>query len=76
MHLSSLQCGRIYKDAEIWKQECDVGISYNLQCGRIYKDAEIVTVDVQYFNDETLQCGRIYKDAEICYSGRLDRRIW
>ena len=37
-----LQCGRIYKDAEIGI-ECEVS-GYGgmvLQCGRIYKDAEI-----------------------------------
>ena len=38
-----LQCGRIYKDAEIPKiWFCNLMVSYHLQCGRIYKDAEIV----------------------------------
>ena len=37
-----LQCGRIYKDAEIGYlvRHGVPGIAY-LQCGRIYKDAEI-----------------------------------
>ena len=37
-----LQCGRIYKDAEIYRR--DEGrwiVALELQCGRIYKDAEI-----------------------------------
>ena len=37
-----LQCGRIYKDAEIWSlcRPCSAR-HRELQCGRIYKDAEI-----------------------------------
>ena len=37
----SLQCGRIYKDAEILKWEASGAVGGLLQCGRIYKDAEI-----------------------------------
>ena len=37
-----LQCGRIYKDAEIGRTICTVSRpEILLQCGRIYKDAEI-----------------------------------
>ena len=37
-----LQCGRIYKDAEIWSVAAyNAGGTNLLQCGRIYKDAEI-----------------------------------
>ena len=44
---SMLQCGRIYKDAEI----PDDGARFfrehgELQCGRIYKDAEISECDL------------------------------
>ena len=38
---SQLQCGRIYKDAEIAKLLADAENIDMLQCGRIYKDAEI-----------------------------------
>ena len=36
-----LQCGRIYKDAEISWAAADEAAPHQLQCGRIYKDAEI-----------------------------------
>ena len=37
-----LQCGRIYKDAEIrWEASRMWVGGIQLQCGRIYKDAEI-----------------------------------
>ena len=37
-----LQCGRIYKDAEIGQYAVVELAEYtDLQCGRIYKDAEI-----------------------------------
>ena len=37
-----LQCGRIYKDAEIFGASPRLSnFAHNLQCGRIYKDAEI-----------------------------------
>ena len=36
-----LQCGRIYKDAEIWTCAKPHQARALLQCGRIYKDAEI-----------------------------------
>ena len=40
--LESLQCGRIYKDAEIQARKSGAsGGGAWLQCGRIYKDAEI-----------------------------------
>ena len=35
-----LQCGRIYKDAEIPAATLDNNCYQYLQCGRIYKDAE------------------------------------
>ena len=44
MHVGTskeLQCGRIYKDAEIFGGAQDPGRENRLQCGRIYKDAEI-----------------------------------
>ena len=37
-----LQCGRIYKDAEIEDRGFLIELASSLQCGRIYKDAEIV----------------------------------
>ena len=61
-----LQCGRIYKDAEMrYVHVRETNHGDFLQCGRIYKDAEINSVGDHdwYFTD--LQCGRIYKDAEI-----------
>ena len=36
-----LQCGRIYKDAEILVRRAKTVLTPRLQCGRIYKDAEI-----------------------------------
>ena len=36
-----LQCGRIYKDAEICVFHSNPFVVQYLQCGRIYKDAEI-----------------------------------
>ena len=61
-----LQCGRIYKDAEITNADaCQVPPDM-LQCGRIYKDAEIVRLLFpKMWSPNELQCGRIYKDAEI-----------
>ena len=63
----ALQCGRIYKDAEIYE---DVPVTLApaelLQCGRIYKDAEMLSTPL--YNPRpvnSLQCGRIYKDAEM-----------
>ena len=61
-----LQCGRIYKDAEI----CILVFVLKrtqivLQCGRIYKDAEISRAELKLAMQNSLQCGRIYKDAEI-----------
>ena len=38
-----LQCGRIYKDAEMTGTSTGRSSSLRLQCGRIYKDAEIST---------------------------------
>ena len=39
---NALQCGRIYKDAEIKRRMAPLeGRLIKLQCGRIYKDAEI-----------------------------------
>ena len=63
-----LQCGRIYKDAEIWQGSgANYDFSDMLQCGRIYKDAEIGqnVSGLDYTHICVLQCGRIYKDAEI-----------
>ena len=64
--LESLQCGRIYKDAEIRDGEVITGGHViELQCGRIYKDAEIgESLNARPLCVE-LQCGRIYKDAEM-----------
>ena len=60
-----LQCGRIYKDAEIMTEsDADVR-DLTLQCGRIYKDAEITILATVTNISASLQCGRIYKDAEI-----------
>ena len=36
-----LQCGRIYKDAEILPAPFAQPMRCSLQCGRIYKDAEM-----------------------------------
>ena len=36
-----LQCGRIYKDAEISPDKRATREAKDLQCGRIYKDAEM-----------------------------------
>ena len=64
---TSLQCGRIYKDAEIVSLDISPVNKDNLQCGRIYKDAEIAWAkDRTAFVADYLQCGRIYKDAEMC----------
>ena len=61
-----LQCGRIYKDAEIQDGARLVAKLAELQCGRIYKDAEIkLQADAEKRCNDLLQCGRIYKDAEI-----------
>ena len=62
-----LQCGRIYKDAEISPLARGFIIAgLVLQCGRIYKDAEITYRSGGGGPDaRKLQCGRIYKDAEI-----------
>ena len=40
-NLGRLQCGRIYKDAEIRRFDLPRAARALLQCGRIYKDAEI-----------------------------------
>ena len=61
-----LQCGRIYKDAEILRRHTRKGGKSHLQCGRIYKDAEILNpLALMLCASASLQCGRIYKDAEI-----------
>ena len=62
-----LQCGRIYKDAEInLEPEIETLEQTILQCGRIYKDAEMRERHVPMDGGSvSLQCGRIYKDAEI-----------
>ena len=61
-----LQCGRIYKDAEIYKFGGEPVPAKKLQCGRIYKDAEIHAILRRLWSVIfRLQCGRIYKDAEI-----------
>ena len=62
-----LQCGRIYKDAEIWiLWIARICWHIHLQCGRIYKDAEMSCKGLAYGGELVhLQCGRIYKDAEI-----------
>ena len=70
--IDTLQCGRIYKDAEIRKASPHSGGPHSLQCGRIYKDAEIrprrCLADA---SPPGLQCGRIYKDAEIRSYGTM-----
>ena len=60
-----LQCGRIYKDAEIRLPGHGDAAERELQCGRIYKDAEIMLSEKSRAVISALQCGRIYKDAEI-----------
>ena len=61
-----LQCGRIYKDAEILEGVIEaVWVAIPLQCGRIYKDAEIKGPQGYSARPWILQCGRIYKDAEM-----------
>ena len=60
-----LQCGRIYKDAEIFSAACFGLTEQMLQCGRIYKDAEIGWKAHRASGLQMLQCGRIYKDAEM-----------
>ena len=61
-----LQCGRIYKDAEIDVRGTGTHSDRaNLQCGRIYKDAEMHWQRMGTSSLASLQCGRIYKDAEI-----------
>ena len=64
---SELQCGRIYKDAEIvYARDMLLSATSRLQCGRIYKDAEMGLEMMRKSKTITkLQCGRIYKDAEI-----------
>ena len=52
--LSPLQCGRIYKDAEIPWRALARSARNGLQCGRIYKDAEIVWRNV--FRTKLLAC--------------------
>ena len=66
-NIEDLQCGRIYKDAEICSRAKKRNTSSaTLQCGRIYKDAEIDANDATDTKPRIyLQCGRIYKDAEI-----------
>ena len=47
--VANLQCGRIYKDAEIFlRRTVRLGKKAHLQCGRIYKDAEIRGVAVHH----------------------------
>ena len=66
MHYMALQCGRIYKDAEMSLGNLHPCASFILlQCGRIYKDAEIITEKTGRACESALQCGRIYKDAEM-----------
>ena len=61
-----LQCGRIYKDAEIDETNDSAEARVLLQCGRIYKDAEIRWAGRENEGaHRDLQCGRIYKDAEM-----------
>ena len=62
-----LQCGRIYKDAEIIAISRHIvkAVHDSLQCGRIYKDAEMPKRKPKRKAQNILQCGRIYKDAEI-----------
>ena len=47
-----LQCGRIYKDAEISGAAGARRLSVVLQCGRIYKDAEIRVIDGRALLDD------------------------
>ena len=69
----SLQCGRIYKDAEIRQKAQNTTCRIpTLQCGRIYKDAEMSLCPIALccaWGD--LQCGRIYKDAEMQYLPKM-----
>ena len=51
---NALQCGRIYKDAEMGKQDARAhDVFFRLQCGRIYKDAEIPD---EILEGETVSC--------------------
>ena len=68
----SLQCGRIYKDAEITLSIHALARHVLLQCGRIYKDAEINYTRRRCRPCIGLQCGRIYKDAEMRRDPRHD----
>ena len=52
-HDKSLQCGRIYKDAEICRARPRPRRFARLQCGRIYKDAEICGTGVPSDNLRT-----------------------
>ena len=69
-----LQCGRIYKDAEMGEHRGCIASADLLQCGRIYKDAEMLGAVNARISLGWLQCGRIYKDAEI--SGQTGRLSW
>ena len=66
-----LQCGRIYKDAEMSHAKISCAPWKSLQCGRIYKDAEIGYTGGSEGAFFFLQCGRIYKDAEIGWTAIL-----
>ena len=71
-----LQCGRIYKDAEIQTKRRLWRPAPDLQCGRIYKDAEIDMIFSEARANRDLQCGRIYKDAEIAGDARRVAEFW
>ena len=69
-----LQCGRIYKDAEIrWAitiAEME-GLPFNVAASiKMRKSQHIYARIVKL---APLQCGRIYKDAEICETLRILR---
>jgi len=62
---SSLQWGRVLKDAEITRRDMMKRVRELLQWGRVLKDAEILKLPMLFGIRPMLQWGRVLKDAEI-----------
>ena len=70
-----LQCGRIYKDAEIvYEPSASVYEPSGFNVAASIKMRKSIVLKKGDLSAEMLQCGRIYKDAEIKYPPKYPQR--
>ena len=76
IELDILQCGRIYKDAEIIEiPNCLELVTETFNVAASIKMRKCRYPLAIQTREHNLQCGRIYKDAEICANNEVSALI-